>query len=316
MQCVSLPNQIYKIGDIVIPGDIKLFNKMWLNKEFDKISLAEITKHGPPKLCRETNNKQSWDTTFFMKRKELLYNTAEEIWKKSIYYRDLCVEIDKILYTTNPLEGADFEFCFPEEMQSNYLSLSPEEAMFLEKKMFTYQNPAILPIYRDLIVRFQLLGNRMNDERISIYLDELILVGEKIRFIQTLCYYGMELTVIRFKKFKHNYSENDDPETEEIMNEPILCEEFWKKSFKKVLYDFYSLCASPERITKEKTERIYFIGNMVIHYDDIQLLVSSYLLSMRSCINQDKLLTICCQLVLSYLRPAFITEQCLASLLV
>lgn len=299
----------YQVGDIVIPSDITLFNQMWLNKEFDKINPADLIHVCTPTLYRETNGIQTWDTTFFARRQSLLHQSASSLWKHSTFSRNLVREVQRLIYTSNPLLDEGIEILFSDTSVTDYLSRPPEELMFCEKKQIVYMHPAILPIYRDLISRFQLLANKMNDERISIYLDELQIVSQKISFIQTLCYYGIDIAVLRFKKFKPNFLV-DDPEVSEIMSEPISAEEcFWKKSFKHVLHDFYSLCVSPEIITKENTERIYFIGKTIINYEDIRTLVTKYLLPMRSSIRQAKLHTICSQVVLSYLQPVCITEQ-------
>lgn len=309
-----LSGRSYKVGNTVIPGDITLFNQMWLNKEFDKITHEErFAACHPPRLCRPTNNDQTWDTAFFIKRESLLHQTADELWKRSNFMDSISREVHRIMYTSNPLVESSFEFVFSDDSVTEYLSKSPEEVMFCENKPLTYMHPAILPIYRDLISRFQYLGNRMNDERISIYLDELIEVSQKIRFIQTLCYFGIDMAVIRFKMFKPNFLDNgpsDDPDVSEIVNEYVMSKEcFWKKRFKHALYDFYLLCISPEKITNQNMELIYFIGETIVQYEDIQTLVTKYMLPMRSCIKQDKLHTICCQVVLSYLKPKCITDK-------
>jgi hypothetical protein len=303
-----LEPQSCKVGDIVIPGDIKLFNQMWLNKDFDKINPEDFDPDCIPTMFRGYNTTRPWDITFFSERRKLSYMTAKEMWDNSIYISILRTEIMKTLYCKNPLEASRFEYISLQEMIEDYLSRPPEMLMFTEDKPIVYKNPRLLPIYRDLIARFQLLIKKTNDERTSIYLEELRKVSEKICFIQSLSYYGLEPTVTRFKKFKNNYLEQD-PEIKDIKIEPMLHDGFWKTSFKKALYDFYSLCVSPEKETEDNIKNVCFIGNTVIHYEDIMRLTSCYLLPMRSSINQDKLPTVCCQEIMSYLRPACIAER-------
>jgi hypothetical protein len=305
----------YKVGDFVIPGDKKLFNQMWINKEFDKINTRHFNRDLPT-LYRGNNCALSWDETFFNERKKLQHMTAAKMWETSIYPTRLKAEIYKILHTSNPLEGLDFHYVSPEaeQMVQNYLSAAPETLMFTENMPFAYENPIILPIYRDLIARFQLLGNRTNDERTSIYLQELESVGNKIRFIQTLCYYGLKRVIIRFKILKNNDLDHD-PEMAEIMAEPTSHLGFWKTGFKKALYDFYSLCASPEKVNEDNKNRMYLISTTIKHYEKIKRLISCYLLPMRSCIRQVKLHTISCQVIFSYLGPSFIAAQYIVTLL-
>jgi len=311
---IMVEPQSYKVGDVIIPGDINLFNKMWLNKDFDKIHPEEFDIQCVPTMFRGHNSPRPWNNTFFTERKKLTHMTAAEMWKTSIYPLTLRMEVYKILNTINPLERINLEFAFPVKMVENYLSAAPETLMFTENKPLVYENSKILPIYRDLIARFQLLGNKTNDERTSIYLDELRSISEKIRFIQMLSYYGLESTILRFKRFKNNHLDYDQ-NMAEITAEPTLHLGFWKKGFKRTLYDFYSLCVSPEKETEDNMKNVRFIGTTIIHYEDIRRLVSCYLLPMRSSIKQDKLYSICCQMVLSYLGPSFITRQYIVALL-
>jgi hypothetical protein len=219
------------------------------------------------------------------------------------------MEVQKILNTNNPLEALNYDYVFSQELFTNFLSAAPETLMFPQKnKRIIYTSPKLLPIYRDLIARFQLLGNKTNNERTSIYLNELKCISNKIQFIQTLSYYGLDATILRFKKFKNNYLAYD-LEIIAIMIEPVSHLGVWKTTFRKALYDFYSLCVSPEKITADNDKKMRLIGATVIHHEDIRLLLTSYLLPMKSCIKQDKLHTICGQLVLSYLKPECITEH-------
>jgi hypothetical protein len=173
--------------------------------------------------------------------------------------------------------------------------------MFPDNKVIVYTNRRLLPIYRNLIIRFQLLGNKTNNERTSIYLNELYSISEKIQFIQTLSYHGLTETIDKFKILKNNYVIND-PEIRDIR-----C--IWETGYKEALYNFYTFCISPEILSIEIIDKARNLGTIVINHEDNRQLVSWYLLPILSSIKQDKLKTICCQVVLSYLRPSCITEQ-------
>lgn len=294
-------DQSFKVGDIIIPGDIKLFNKMWLDKEFDKIDPALFDPTHRRIMYRGDNRIHTWKDTFFTKRLDLTYMSAIDIWENSTYYLYFTLEIHKILHTSHPLKLNALNIDCSKEMVQKYLSLTPEALMFPENKAIVYTNSKLLSIYRDLIMRFQLIGNKTNDERTSIYMSELYDVSKKIQFVQMLSYYGLDATIIRFKKFKNNYVVND-PEIRDIQ-----C--FWETGYKEALYKFYTFCISSEIISKEIADKAHDLGTIVIHHDDIRQLVSCYLLPLLSSIKQDKLKTICCQVVLSYLRPEIVTEQ-------
>jgi hypothetical protein len=314
-QAPQMEQPSYKVGDIIIPGDIKLFNQMWRNKEFDKIDPADFDQDQFPIMYRGDNGFHTWADTFFTRRRDLTYRTAIEIWESSIYHSTLSIEVQKILNTNNPLEAPNYDYVFSQELFTNYLSAAPETLMFPQKnKRIIYTNSKLLPIYRDLIDQFQLLGNKTNNKRTSIYLNKLHCISNKIQFIQTLSYYGLDATICRFKKFKNNYLDYD-PEITAIMIEPVSHLGVWKTTFRKALYDFYSLCVSVEKITADNDKKMRLIGATIIHHEDIRLLLTSYLLSMKSCIKQDKLHTICGQLVLSYLRPECITEDYIITIL-
>jgi hypothetical protein len=301
-------DQSYKVGDIIIPSDIKLFNKMWLDKDFDKIDPALFKPKHRGTMYRGDNRMHTWENTFFTRRQDLTYRSAIDIWENSTYYLYFTLEVNKILHTSHPLENALLNHDFTKEMVKNYLSLTPLALMFPENKAVVYTNRKLLLIYRDLIARFQLIGNKTNDERTSIYLSELYSVSKKIQFIQTLSYYGLDATICRFKNFKNNYLVND-PEIRDIR-----C--LWETGYKEALYKFYTFCISSEILSKEITDKARDLGTIVIHHEDIQRLVSCYLLPLMSSIKQDKLKTICCQEVLSYLRPSCITEQYIVAKLV
>ncbi len=305
----------YKVGNITIPGDIKLFNQMWLNKEFDAIKPADLDTKCIPAIYRGDNCFVSWDTLFFTKRKELTYMSASNIWNNSNYPMIIIREVYKLLHTSNPMESFKLDHYFPKNMVQNYLSVAPETLMFAENKPIVFNNPRLLPIYRELIARFQLLGNRTNDERISIYLDELERVGNKIRFIQTLCYYGINAAIMRFKILKNNHRLEQNSEMPKIMMEPTSHLGFWKTGFRKAMYDLYSLCMSSEKLTPNNNDKIFLIWTTVKHYDKIRRLIFCYQLPLRSTIRQDKLHTISCHIILSYLGSSFIAKEYIVSLL-
>ena len=302
-------DQSFKVGDIIIPGDIKLFNKMWLDKDFDKIDPALFKPKHRGIMYRGDNRIHTWEDTFFTRRFDLTYRSALDIWESSTYYSYFTLEINKILHTSPPLKmNALSDYDFTKEMVKNYLSAAPEALMFPENKAIVYTNPQLLPIYRELVARFQLLGNNTNDERTSIYLNELYSISKKIQFVQVLSYYGLDAVICRFKILKNNYLVND-PEIRDIR-----C--LWETGYKEALYKFYTFCISSEILSKEITDKAGDLGTIVIHHEDIQRLVSCYLLPLMSSIKQDKLKTICCQEVLSYLRPSCIAEQYIVAKLV
>ena len=233
----------YKVGDIIIPGDIKIFNKIWLDKDFDKIDPALFKPKHRPTMYRCDNRDHTWANTFFTRRQELTYRSAIDIWESSIYYSHLTLEVNKILHTSHPLKINLLNLEFTKEMCESYLSLAPDTLMFPENKAIIYINRKLLLIYRDLIARFQLLGNKTNDERTSIYLNELYSVSKKIQFIQVLSYYGLDATICRFKILKNNYVINDP----EIID--IRC--LWEIGYNEALYNFYTFCISSEILSSD-----------------------------------------------------------------
>ena len=300
----------YKVGDIIIPGDINKFNKMWQNMDFDKIDPGLFKENQRPTMYRGDNGLHTWANTFSKRRQELTYRSALDIWESSTYYSYLTFEIDKILHTSEPLkntftENALTEHEYTKKILHDYLSLAPDTLMFPDNKVIVYANCRLLPIYRDLVSRFQVLGNKTNDERTSIYLNELYSVSNKIQFIQMLSYYGLSMTITKFKILKHNHLAND-PEIRDIQ-----C--LWETGYKEALYKFYTFCNSRETMSTEIIDKARDLGTIVINHEDNRRLVSWYLLPMMSSIKQDKLKTICCQVVLSYLRTSCITEQYIIS---
>ena len=116
---------------------------------------------------------------------------------------------------------------------------------------------------------------------------------------------GLAETIDKFKILKNNYVIND-PEIRDIR-----C--IWETGYKEALYNFYTFCISPEILSIEIIDKARNLGTIVINHEDNRQLVSWYLLPILSSIKQDKLKTICCQVVLSYLRPNCITEQYIVS---
>jgi hypothetical protein len=174
-------------------------------------------------------------------------------------------------------------------------------------------HPKLLSIYINLIERFQILAKKIDNERNAIYMDDLLRVSKKIKFIQMFTYYGIDAVICRFKQFKNNHREFD-PEITEIKLEP---NEFQDESYKELIYKLYLLCISDESfktvdiyyLNLEYRAKVYFLNHVIINYKDIQHIISNYLLPIGSCIKQDKLKTICCEEILSYLQPPCITER-------
>lgn len=290
----------YTVGNVVIPGDIKLFNKMWQNKEFDNIDPAHLALGQSPQMYRGDNRFHTWADTFFTRRHDLTCMTATEVWEGSIYYSYMMIKVNQILKTINPFANSFSPAESSKEDILEYVSSSPEMAMFPDKTAkVIYVNDQLLAIYRDLIARFQLIVNKAMDERTSIYQQEILYLTEKIQFIQTLCYYGVEGVIIKFKTWKNNYVKNDH-QIKEIVTES---NEFYNIRFKEALLKFYTFCLSAEQLSQQIIDKARYLGSIVVQYADIRLLVTNYICPMRSVIKQDKLHAACCQIILSYLRP-------------
>jgi hypothetical protein len=308
--------QSYKVGSIIITGDQAEFNRMWLNKEFDEIVIDDDYLR-LPHIYRETNDKKVWHKYFFERRQELEYKTAEELWINSPFHSTMMREIDELLFTYIPYETSDvllganrFPWSSSKEeafaKKQRYLFDPATTLMFQETdKPIIYSDPQLLSIYKTLIERFQILAQKTDDERVCMYLDDLLEVSRRIQFIQSLCYLGLKNTMYKFKSHNNNYRISD-PEIRELRLEP---DGFLETTYKHTLFKFYKFCVSPEKLTPALQEKVYHLWTTVLYHQDIRLLVSSYILPMRSTIKQDKLHTICCQIVLSYLRPTCITEQ-------
>jgi len=308
--CVMPEPESYNVGDIIIPGNQAEFNRMWLNKDFDKI-VIEPDYLRLPHIYRETNGRKFWNTYFFIKRRELQYETAEELWINSPFHSAMMREIELLLFTYSPYERGDqFPWSSSNEeafaKKQRYLFEPATSLMFQETdNPIIYSDPQLLSIYKTLIERFQILTRKTDDERICDYMDDLLEVSQRIQFIQSLCYLGLQHTILKFKSH-NNYYQISDSEIRELKLEP---DEFLETNYKVSLYKFYKFCVSREKLTPALQKKVYHLWQTVLYHQDIRLLVSSYILPMRSSIKQDKLHTFCCQLILNYLRPICITEQ-------
>ena len=302
--------QSYKVGDIIIPGDRSEFNRMWLNKDFDKIILyPELVQL--PHMYRETNDRKFWHTYFFIRRRELGCETAEELWINSPFHLNMMREIELLLFTYCPYDisnkipwsSSKEEFLAKKQ---RYLFEPATSLMFQETdKPIIYSDPQLLSIYRSLIERFQILARKTDDERICDYMDDLIEISQRIQFIQSLCYLGLKKTIYKFKTHNNNYH-IVDLEIREFKLEP---DGFSETSYKHLLYKFYKFCISHEKLSQAVKEKVVYLWTTLLYHQDIRLLVSSYVLPMRSCVKQDKLHAICSQLILNYLRPTCVTER-------
>jgi hypothetical protein len=317
---IILPS--YNVGGIIIPGDQDEFKRMWLNKDFDEIVLDSLDEFHVPHMYRESNGRQYWNTYFFIRRRELEYKTAEELWINSPFHSFMMREIEVLLFTYSPYETTDLPLGAANEIpwsssreealakKQRYLFDPATTLMFQEiNRPIIYLDPQLLSIYRTLIERFQILARKTDDERICDYMDDLLEVSRRIQFIQSLCYLGLQHTMLKFKNHNNSY-QISDPEIRELKLEP---DGFSEISYKHTLFKFYKFCISYEKLTPAIKEKVYHLWQTLLYHQDIRLLVSSYLLPMWSCVKQDKLHTICSQLVLSYLRPTCITEQYVVS---
>jgi hypothetical protein len=309
-QAVMSENQSYNVSGIIIPGDKAEFNKMWLDKDFDKIILDPDSLH-IPHMYRENNGRELWSTYFFIRRRELQYETAEELWINSPFHSTMMREIEVLLFTYSPYENDEripWSSSGEEVLakKQRYLFEPATTLMFQEtNKPVIYSDPQLFGIYRTLIERFQILARKTDDERICDYLDDLLEVSRRIQFIQSLCYFGLKHTIYKFKSH-NNYYRISDPVIREFRLES---DGFLETRYKHTLFKFYKFCVSPEKLTPAMKDKLQHFGATVLYHQDIRLLVSSYVLPMRSTVKQDKLHAICSEMVLSYLKPTCITEE-------
>jgi hypothetical protein len=325
----KINKQAIKIGDITIPADRETFNKMWVAKAFDDIDPTHHLRINPLSLLRTSLHigRYKWDEYFFMQRENLLHMSARKMWKDSDYYMRISTNTINILTISSKSKIKDITMAhqkklpsldsfkedddYDNDLTSYYLSGPPEALMFpdvdddLDNLTIKYSHPVLLKIFRESVLRYQHLCIRSTEERISIYIEEINELYIKIKFIQSLMYSGMNQVVEKFKKIKHNYLQVD-PEITEISQEP---NEFQEISYKEALYKFYIYCVSPEVVTTKTLIKAHFLGNIVIQYEDINHLVKNYLLPLTSSIKQDKLKSVCCQIILAYLRPRCVTEH-------
>jgi len=284
---------------ITIPGDKKTFNQMWLNKTFDYIDPSLHIKIKPCLNRYLPRGIHQWDDYFFKRREDLMFMTAVELWESSEYYRQISLEIDKYypIYQKKNYEG---------NIVATYLSQPVEDIIFpYKRRPVEYINPLLLQIYKDTVTRFQYIIRKMNSERISIYMGEMVSLSHKIQFIHTLIYFGFKPAIYHLLNGKKRNT-HVTAITDDIEQEP---NEFIEDKYRVTLYKLYLLCNSDKCITKEITDKSDFLASILLNYYDITCLIKKYMLPLCSCIRRDKLKTICCQTILDYLRPKYVTES-------
>ena len=296
----SIQKRPIKMASITIPGDRQKFNKMWLNKEFDKIDPATHVKINPLSLRYGLyHGRYEWDEYFFKKREELMYTDAVKLWETSEYYTVLSLEIFRIYESAKCL-------CSLFDVK-NYFSSSPNDVMFPNTMIsHKYSHPILLRIYSDTITRFQCVATKMNNERISIYMPEILALSKKIQIIQTIIYFGFEETIHIFKSKKDTCFAKFDTEITDIEPEP---NEFIDCNYKSYLYKFYLICISKKTTTKEIKLKLGFLAQVLTDYEYIQQLVTNYIPALCLLIRQNKLNMICCQNIMDYLKPIYITDR-------
>jgi hypothetical protein len=285
---------------ITIPGDKKTFNQMWLDKIFDYIDTDLRMKIKPVLYNHIPKGIYQWDDYFFKRREDLMFMTAVELWESSEYYDRIALEIDKLYPIYQPNN-------YQKEIVSRYISLPVEDIMFPNKtREVEHMNPLLFQIYKDTVTRFQYIIRKMNSERISIYMGEMESLSYKIQFIHILIYFGFDPIIYKFFNIKEKNISVRGAITDDIEEEP---NEFIEEKYRVTLYKFYLLCNSDKHITKEITDKTDFLASMLLNYDDIICLIQNYMLPLCSCIRRDKLKTICCQIILNYLRPKYVTDR-------
>jgi len=285
---------------ITIPGDKKTFNQMWLDKTFDYIDPDLRMKIKPVLYNHISKGIYQWDDYFFKRREDLMFMTAVELWESSEYYDRIALEIDKLYPIYQPNN-------YQKEIVSRYISLPVEDIMFPNKtRPVQHMNPLLFQIYKDTVTRFQYIIRKMNSERISIYMGEMESLSYKIQFIHILIYFGFDPIIYKFFNIKEKNISVRGAITDDIEKEP---NEFIEEKYRVTLYKFYLLCNSDKHITKEITDKTDFLASILLNYDDIICLIQNYLLPLCSCIRRDKLKTVCCQIILNYLRPMYVTHR-------
>lgn len=314
-----------QIGNTTIPGDEETFNQMWLAKAFDDIDPSLRLKINPLSLMRNSLHmgRYQWNNYFFKQRENLLYMSARQMWKKSEYYSQIFVNTINILTLASKINLKNVNIkklpslnYYEEDvddidMTQHYLSGPPEALMFphidddTDHLSIIYSHPELTQIFRKIVLRYQHLCKISNEERTSIYMLEITDLFNKIKFIQNLMYFGVNQVVKLFKSNKYNYLQVD-PAMRDINQEP---NEFQDVSYKEALYKFYIYCASPELTSVNTICKAHFLGSVVIQFEEIKRMIKFYILPLSSCIRQDKLRSICCQIILAYLKPSCISEH-------
>jgi len=299
-----------QIGDVTIPADKKLFNKMWLNKEFDNIDPALFIKMNRSLLTRGMNyGRYEWSDYFFSRREDLMCISACNIWAGSEYYSHLLLEIEKIIQFALHYDLSPQSKYYSGAELYSYFEKSPENIMFPEvqkSKPILHMNPGLLQVLRNIVVRFQHLGKKTNNERTSIYIREFLELSNKIKFIHTIMYFGYDVAVHKFKMKKGNFLTVVDKEIIDIENEPNA---FIEEPYKIYLYKLYLFCISEKYITKEITDKLQFLIYVLSNYKEFTGVTLSYIIPFCSLVKQSRLKTECCYYVLEYLTPKYITND-------
>jgi hypothetical protein len=301
-----------QIGDITIPADKKLFNKMWLNKEFDNIDPALFIKINRSLIRGIHTGRFEWSDYFFLKREQLMNISAYKLWTTSEYYNSLLLEVNKIIcfalhYDIYSLQSKNYYY---EEDLYSYFLKSPEHIMF--PKLHSNVNPnlhmnsSLLRILTNIVERFQHLGKKTHNERTSIYMQEFLELSSKIQFIHTIMYFGYEVAIHKFKMKKGNYLTEVDNEIKDIEIEPNA---FTEEPYKTYLYKLYLFCMSEKSITKEIADKFQFLIYVLSHYKEFVGIAISYVIPFCSLIKQSRIKTECSYYVLEYLTPKYITSD-------
>jgi len=303
-------NSPIQMGDITIPADKNVFNKMWLDKAFDKIDPSLFIKINRGLMLGLHIGRYEWSDYFFLRREELMNISAYKIWTTSEYYNSLLLEVDKIIRFALHYEmySPQSKYTSEEELYS-YFEKSPEHIMFPkthDSKPILHMDPCLLRILRNIVERFQHLGKKTHNERTSIYMREFLELSHKIQFIHTIMYFGYEAVMYKFKMKKGNYLTEIDYEIKDIENEPNV---FLEEPYKIYLYKLYLFCISEKYITKEITDKFQFLIYVLSNYKDFVGITKSYMFPLCSLVKQARIKTECCYYVLEYLTPKYITND-------
>jgi hypothetical protein len=299
-----------QIGDIMIPADKNLFNKMWSDKAFDNIDPALFIKINRSLIRGIHTGRYDWSDYFFLRREELMNISAYELWTTSEYYYSLLLEIDKIIRFALHYDISPKSKYYSEGELFAYLEKSPDYLMFPEihhnSKPVLHMNLSLLRILRNIVERFQYLGKKTHNERTSIYMREFLELSQKIQFIHTIMYFGYDMAINKFKMKRGNYLTAVDNEIKDIENEPNA---FTEESYKIYLYKLYLFCISEKYITNEITDKFQFLTYVLSHYKEFVEIAFSYIIPFCSIIRQTRMKTECGYYVLEYLKPKYITND-------